>query len=211
MKIITVSSNTDNPGHLQLKRSLDHFGYDYHVIIHPFEFGRQMKVIYEWCKANWGWFLYTDAWDTFALGKMPQLPECQMLISTEKACYPHPEWAARYPANDSPWKYVNGGGFVTTCEYFVKIYEDGSHQTESNDQAWLAEQFLKRQDEIKLDYECRVFQTIAFEAEDDFEYLTNIAPKNKWEGMLFNKVTHSFPVFIHGNGHTDMKHIYRLL
>ncbi len=53
MKIITIASDANFPGHQQLIRSLQHFNYDYDVMITPFEFGRQMKTIYQWCKANW--------------------------------------------------------------------------------------------------------------------------------------------------------------
>ncbi len=209
MKIITIASDANFPGHQQLIRSLNHFNYDYDVMITPFEFGRQMKTIYQWCKANWGCFLYTDAYDTFALAGPDELqnlcvsriylPECQMMVSAEKACYPHPEMAARYPATKSDWKYVNGGGFISTCEYFCKLYEDGTHDTETNDQVWLAEQFLKRQDEIIIDNNCDIFQTIAFEGIADFSYQ---------EKRMINRKTGSKPIFIHGNGHTDMSLIY---
>lgn len=97
MKVITVVSDEHNPGCLQLKRSLKHFGYELDVLIHPFQFGGQMKHIYEWCKANWGTFLYTDGWDTFALSDPTevlrkyvkhQFEGCEMFLSAEKKLLP---------------------------------------------------------------------------------------------------------------------------
>jgi hypothetical protein len=46
-----------------------------------------------------------------------------------------------------------------------------------------------------------MFQSIAFESEGDFEIRY---------GRLYNKITHTFPMFIHGNGKTDMTKFYAL-
>jgi hypothetical protein len=224
MKAITVSSDRTNPGCKELQRSLKHFGYDFDHIDAPFEFGGQMKHVYEWCKANWGWFIYTDAWDTFALAEWDDklLPD-KMLISAEKNCYPHAEKASRYPECKTEWKYVNGGGFLTTCEYFVKIYEE-SHQPDSNDQDWLTEVFLAGK--ADLDTKCVVFQTIAFEGKEDFSRYVErtqyteagtpfdiIRHDGNWPDRLRmrNNFTNSLPIFIHGNAHTPLDKIYKLL
>jgi hypothetical protein len=53
---------------------------------------------------------------------------------------------------------------------------------------------------IGLDY-CNIFQSIAFEVEGDFEIRYN---------RLYNKITHTFPMFLHGNGKTDMSKYYPL-
>jgi hypothetical protein len=226
MKILTVASDSMHPGCMQLKRSLEYFGYQYHIIQKPFQFGRQMQHVYQWAKSNPGWFLYTDAYDTFALGGLnrvavefealtmgvvtevnPGLKPISMIISTEKACYPIASMASQYPECRTEWKYVNGGGFMADAAYFCEIFEDGTHHKETNDQVWLAEQYLKRQDRILLNTSCNIFQSIAFEGPDDFS--TEEVPQGY--SRLINKKTGTHPVFIHGNGHTDMSKIYKLL
>lgn len=212
MKVITVSSDRNNEGCKELQRSLKYFGYDFEHIDASFKFGGQMQHVYNWCKANWGWFIYTDAWDTFALAEWDDkfLPE-KMLISAEKNCYPHKEKASRYPGCETEWKYVNGGGFITTCEYFWKLYEE-SHKQDDNDQDWLTEVFLAGKSQ--LDTGCNVFQTIAFESDKDFSRRIEPTKHNgQWPDnvRLYNNFTKSMPLFIHGNAKTKMDKIYRLL
>lgn len=239
MKVITVISSKDNDGFRQLERSLKHFGYELEVLEHPFEFGGQMKHIYEWCKANWGTFLYTDGWDTFALAPIEELYRkwakmqdagCQMLLSAEKNCYPLRETADYYPKEKCRWRYVNGGGMIGTCEAFVKMYEDGTLDGthEKNDQQWLAEQYIRSKGEhpekfprkndvnIWLDTECQIFQTIAFENDYDFSRVIEQDDKYNVTGWtdrirVKNNETGSLPIFHHGNAHTRMAKIYQLL
>ncbi len=132
LSILTVCDDPNHAGIMQLKKSLTHHGYDLDVIIAPFTFGSQMNEVYHWCKNQPAdkRFLYTDAYDTFAMDGMDRLVKeiksfnCEMIMSCEKACYPHPERAGEYPANDSEWKYVNGGGFTTTAGFFIQKYDE---------------------------------------------------------------------------------------
>lgn len=208
-KVITTTSDLSKC--YQLKRSLIYHGYDFHFIAHSWEpsgFLGKIHETYKYLKALEGYthFLYTDAWDTFAMagpeelaGNMPD----GLLISAERACYPHPELASKYPDHASPWHFVNGGGWCGEIDAFLRLYEDCPPTTELNDQVWLTKQFLKLHTEgwISLDYECRIFQTLGFCPESDFSLGSN----------FINTITGSQPIFIHGNGHTPMDKIYNLL
>lgn len=220
MKVLTVSSDENNKGCLQLKRSLKRFGWQLDHIHASFEFGGQMKHVYEWCKKNWGFFLYTDAWDTFALSDeaevIEKLPPCKVFISAEKNCYPIWETRERYPKCRTEYQYVNGGGFIADCEYFAKMYEE-THKHDDNDQQWLAERYIERyaSGDVVLDTTCQIFQTIAFENTWDFRRVVVETEEytNGWKDRLrlLNNNTKSRPVFIHGNAHTPMEKIYKLL
>lgn len=205
LKVITTTSDLSKCK--QLKRSLDYFGWDYHFITHTWTgFLSKLHETYNYLKSLEGYthFLYTDAWDTFALGGPGELPEITgLLFSAERACYPHPEKEALYPKHESPWHFVNGGGFMGEISAFIDIYEQNGPATELNDQVWLTDRFLQHYESglIRLDYDCEVFQTLAFCPESDFLY----------SDQLVNTVTKSRPLFIHGNGHTSMGHIYALL
>lgn len=225
MKVITVISDTNNKGHSELTRSLKYHGYELDVMIHPFKFGGQMEHVYRWCKSNWGVFLYTDGWDTFALAPPSEVLQkfeamgCDLLLSAEKNCYPLRETASLYPKEVSEWRYVNGGGFIGKCETFVELYEDGTHEKvhEQNDQQWLAEEYCRRAADgrVKLDTQCQIFQTIAFENTWDFGRTVEEIETydNQWKDRLrlVNKHTGSKPVFIHGNAHTPMDKIWKML
>src|SRR5690349_21277015 len=194
-KVLTVVSDTNNDGHRQLIRSLQYFGYEYDIMIKPFQFGGQMKHVYEWCKSNWGWVLYTDGWDTFALSNkeeiLSKIPEgIKMVFSGEKNCYPLRETAKLYPSCDTEWQYVNGGNFLVQADFFCHMFEDGTHEKvhERNDQQWLAEQYIKRHKDgnVMLDSRCDIFQTIAFENTWDFGRIVQPATeyKNGWKDTL---------------------------
>jgi hypothetical protein len=200
MKLLIITTTSDRTKCYQLERSLKLHGYDYHIIEHTWDgFLGKLHYSYQFLKALRGYthFLYTDAWDTVAMRADVQVPD-GILISAERACYPYPEWAERYPASDSPWKYVNGGGWCGEIAAFLRMYESKPPTDEMNDQVWLTERFLAGWG--KLDYECMIFQTLGFCPVSDFIH-----------SPFTNTVTGSHPAFIHGNGHTPMTHIYSLL
>lgn len=202
IKIITSTDNREKC--FNLERSLNHFGHDYHIIVHHWDgFLSKLFETYKFLKSLDGYthFLYTDAWDTFCLKKDIEVPD-GLLISAERACYPHPEKSVLYPDNPSPWKYVNGGGWCGEIAAFIKMFEANKPSTELNDQVYLTDEFLKKRDWINLDYNCEIFQTIAFCPESDFEI----------EGeRVRNTVTNTYPAFFHGNGHTPMDWVYKVL
>jgi hypothetical protein len=100
-----------------------------------------------------------------------------------------------YPPTDTPWKYVNGGGWLVEIEYFKHLCQKENLNQNSHDQVWLMEAFLRNQDNIKLDNYCRIFQTIAFSNREEWD-----RAGDRWR----NIGTGTHPVFFHGNGHTDM-------
>jgi len=202
IKVVTTCDNPGHPGYLRLKASLDKHGYDHECIVHPFSFGHQLPVIRDWCKRYTGdatHILYTDAYDTIAFAGEDKIimPDCKMFISTEKNCYPHPERAKDYPESPTMWKYVNGGGWLVEIKYFIELCEKENLNDQSHDQVWLMEAFLNNQDNIMLDNNCEVFQTIAF------------SYPHEWDADLKNIATNTYPIFFHGNGHTDMSWLER--
>lgn len=208
LKLLTTSDNTEHPGWLKLKASLDKYGYDYEHILHPFSFGHQLPVILNWCNNHSGDYThicYVDCFDNIALGgpeevirKFKEI-DCKMLISGEKACYPHPERANDYPLSISPWRFVNGGGWMVEINYFKELCQKENLNQDSHDQLWLMEVFLKNQGFIQVDKFCQIFQTIAFSYKEEW---------TKGYGRFQNAGTKQFPVFFHGNGRTDMSWLY---
>jgi hypothetical protein len=71
-----------------------------------------------------------------------------------------------------------------------------------DDQLWLTNEFLKKKEDKVLDYNCDIFQSYSFIAEDDFAY------ENK---RLQNLKTKSEPVFIHSNGRTENGKVIELI
>lgn len=224
--VVTTCDNLSNERYLKLVSSLERFGYHYECVFHPFTFGTQLNVIRKWAESYTGdatHMLYTDAFDTVAFGGPEEvvnnfeqmiinhacenghfvvLPPLKMLISAEKNCYPHPERKGEYPETESAWKYVNGGGWIAEIEYFKYICSKENLNPGSHDQVWLMEAYLKNRDEIKLDTQCDIFQTIAFSHKEEW---------SEGDNRFYNLATGSCPVFFHGNGHTEMDWVYEIL
>lgn len=212
MRVKVLTTTSDRSKCEMLERSLQLFNYDYHIIEHPWEprgFLNKLIETYRYVKTirtEYTHFLYTDAWDTLAQDSLPSFeiegtdaPE--FLISAEMNCYPYPNLESQYPTNPSRWHFVNGGGWFCNIERFIEVFEANAPNDELNDQVWLTNMFLKYKNEpwMKLDYECKIFQTIGFVNPSMYEYR---------EGRYYNIETGTYPLFIHGNGHTPMDECY---
>jgi len=208
MKVVSVVDRTNHEGFEHLAKSLAFHKYEHIVLIAPFHFGGQMQHVYNWCKQQpkETRFIYSDGFDTVALWPsdvcelLLDFDEYDILFAAEKGCYPDVGLADKYPETPYEWRYVNGGNFATTCGYFAAMYEE-SHTNDINDQLWLSHCYLRIGK--RLDTACEIFQTIAFEGIEDFKYWSS--------GKLLNRKTKTHPIFIHGNGRTDMTKIYELM
>jgi hypothetical protein len=200
-KLITTASNyakTEN-----LRKSLLKYGWEYHIIIHEWKgFGGKILETYKYLKNNpdINYFFYSDSYDTLAFQTMEfalsqiEDKDC-ILMSAERACYPHPHKEPLYPKHESPWHFVNGGGWFCNSELFIKAVDDNPLSVDEVDQVWFTDLFLNNPNFVKLDYNCNVFQTIAFCPESDSEFIGQ---------NVRNTITNTYPTFIHGNGHTPL-------
>ena len=209
IKLITAVSNPNHEGLTKLKESLNRFEYDYEVLVNKdinWNWAG-LEDIYNWCKIQEGYthFLYTDGFDTFAFSSMSEIERKykntdKMLFSTEKQCFPRKDWTDIHPQSESEWKFLNHGQFISPIDTFLRLYE-GVFQLNMTCQEWAMDLYLNGSEDITLDLNCDIFQTIAFETEGDFEIR---------EGRIFNLKNKSTPVFAHGNGRTDMTWIYNI-
>jgi hypothetical protein len=131
-----------------------------------------------------------------------------IVLSAEKGCYPHPDKAPLYPEVESPFKYVNGGGWFCNAELFCRMVDENPLTPETVDQVWFTDLYLKHYESklVKLDTECKVFQTIAFCGDWELEEMEDNGHEYIW-----NFTQASEPTFIHGNGHTPMTRFYELI
>jgi hypothetical protein len=209
MKCKLITTGSDASKTKLLERSLIKHGWDYHFIIHTWKgFGDKILETYNYLKANPDitHFFYSDSYDTLVTGTMEEalsriVNKEIILMSAERACYPHPDKAKLYPDSSSPFKYVNGGGWFCSSAIFKKAVETNPLTIETNDQVWFTDLYLNHSEYTHLDYWCKVFQTIAFCPDDNFIITDKVE----------NTATKSFPIFIHGNGHTPLDKFYTLL
>jgi hypothetical protein len=193
------------PSSDQMVASFQKQGYEVAVLtgLHKGN-GQTMRELYECFKrAVTGHikFCYSDGADTYCQ-KPFDAPDDHILYSTEKACYPIGDLAQQYPKGvKSPWKFLNGGGVCGPLEIMMEFMEKYgliTHENDINGQLELHHAFLKaRKDKfpIKLDTDCRIFQSVAFANEGDFEVDCET-------GLILNKVTGITPAILHANGRT---------
>lgn len=209
---LTTGNNQNHPGWLQLKRSLEHFGWKYHFIEHQWRgLADRLTQLANYIRENnITYFVFGDAYDVFVLGPPEEFEKKnkffsapKLLYMSEKGCYPVWDYREKYPKVHSPWCYLNGGCFAGYSRIFLSLLENSPLDPNLNDQQWATENFLFRNNNrIELDYNCEVFQSIAFEHPDDFALR---------KGRLINLETISLPVILHGNGQTPMDKYYALL
>lgn len=193
----------DTPGTKRMAESVARQGYELAVIrtdTNPASILRELYECYKRAATGHDQLIYSDAADTY-FQKPVKIPDDHMLYSTEKQCFPFSDWATRYPEVKSRWKFLNGGGYCgpsqLVIEFFdrYKLHNIGS----ANPQAAQMEAYFQAVKDgfpIKLDTQCKVFQSVAFEFDDEFEI------KN---GLLRNKITKSVPSILHGNGLTPLE------
>jgi len=153
---------------------------------------------------------FCDSWDMLYFGSRKEFEDVvgaqPLLLHAEKACWPHPEKAARYASFSSPWKYVNGTGpaglgsaIAEAIEYGMAHFPitddsaDVHDLSKDNDQRFFTDLYLSGYG--ALDTQCRLSQSLVQAANGDF------AVK---DGRLMNKITGSQPLFVHANGASAM-------
>jgi len=162
--------------------------------------------------------IYSDGADTF-FQKAFTPPDDKIIYSAEKAIWPPiPRLINEYSNFYSdprwshfqlyPWRYLNGGNWCGPIELLIEWYEKYKLKDltgDINGQLEQSEAFIQASYDgfpIEFDYQCKYFQTTAFEHVGDFA-LSQEDPR-----MLVNTITGSTPCVLHGNGRTDMKPIY---
>jgi len=210
MKLITVVTDLNREGLTFLIDSSQKQGWDIEIIITEWRgFGTKLIETYNYLKRNRDVkeFIFVDAYDVITSGSPKELEEKivereKMLISVEKGCWPQSDLADQYPKVDTDWKYINSGSYFSPSKLFMDMIEANPPLYIDDDQLWLTNEFLHEQRNKVLDYKCEVFQSYSFIAEDDFGY------DNK---RVLNLKTLTTPIFLHGNGKTDMTKVIELL
>lgn len=161
--------------------------------------------------------LFVDGYDSYFIDSIKIIVEkfinlnCDILMSSEINCFPDKSLKDKYDKNSSPFKYVNSGGFIgytqplkQAISKLLDIQKNSTSEYKNNDQyLW---SIYCMDNNIKLDYDCNIFQCLHSTKPDYFEL----------EGARYkNKITNSFPSILHANGNSEdilhglVKNIYK--
>lgn len=180
--------------------------------------------------------LFTDGYDTIFIGDEKEILERyervtnfkKILISAEINCYPDLSLAEQYLYTESPFKYLNSGGFIGKAEQILKVLENIELKTRvelqtenqpfqwSNQYGWTLA-FLDMKADFILDTKCDLFQSFAVDTITSQQHMSLSNNKRKIKsfsinkmndilanfeirnGKVFNQMTLTFPVHLHFN------------
>lgn len=170
-------------------------------------------------------FFFADAYDVIVLGGMEEalskLPHDRITFSCEKACWPDASLERFYePVEQGKWNYLNSGCYFAPRELFLALFDYDMPAYATDDQLWATNQYLFNESSgIVLDRDCKVFQSYSFIEEGEFNHRhaiydeanNTIIKEGAGVKRLLNLKTDTEPVFIHGNGKTNMDKVIELL
>lgn len=136
--------------------------------------------------------LFLDAWDIRVIA--PVVPSAMPLFGTEKNCWPDAELRESYPPHPSPWRFINSGAYVAEASWLRAMLDPKEIAWVSDDQRFWTKQFLAAQSDMRLDCDCRLFQSCAFSLRGNW---------GDYGGKLVNLTTMSTPAVLHFNGRTE--------
>ena len=208
MKVIIISDNSNHPGQLKLVESLRRHGWEYVEILEPFRgLGYKISELAKYLRQSGDEeFILMDAFDTYCIAPPSEWKQYvfpfsdDIMISGEKQCFPHPEKAEFFLPGRSPWKFPNSGQIWGRSQPVLDLVDVFEWNDADNDQIWYTDRAAGRS--VSIDVQCVNFQSIAFEEDGDFSFVYD---------RLQNNVTGTMPLFIHGNGRTDMTKFYERL
>ena len=205
--VILISDNREHPGQVKLMESLTRHGWRYHCIVEPFRgLGWKISELYKYLKhSDIDEFIMLDAFDNYCIAWEGEwsMKTDRLIISAEKHCYPDPNKAHHF-TSESEWRYPNSGQIYGNAKYFCQLVEAYPFPDSDNDQIWYTDMAIAGR--VELDTECKAFQSVAFEHQDDFSIFEVLPGINGFTNLK----TGSTPIFLHGNGKTDMTKFYEI-
>jgi hypothetical protein len=202
LKVITVATQ-DNAGLQMLCKSLRRAEMDYVVLGLGEQWqGFGMKVIKarEYLRTLQGYthFIFVDAYDTVFLKPITNY-EGGIVFSTEKNCWP--DYNAPYPESTKVFRYLNSGCYIAPIDEYMALTDEFPINYADDDQRYFTNIYL-RSGKIKLDTDCKLFQSYAFTDHNDLTILPD---------KIINNHSQSEPAVIHFNGKCFEQKIYSMI
>ena len=179
--------------------------------------GHKINLLKKYLKTidNDSLILFTDSYDVIINTNIDEIIKkfinlnCKLLFSSEIFCWPDVNLKNKYSKNNNYFKYLNSGGFIGYAKNIKDIILSSNIKNYDDDQLFFTKKFLENDNlendnlendnlenndnNIKLDYNCEIFQTLSGLNINSFDININ-------KSRIFNSITSSNPCIIHGNG-----------
>lgn len=206
---IVVSFETDpaNAGLARLQKSLTKWGWPSVVCHGDYKwrgFGHKFKAVAAACRtaaeAGYSHAISIDARDSLCVGPVADFrpPPQPLTFSCERNCWPDVARADSHPPCSHPWRFTHSP-FVVDLSRCDLLAADNLRDHD-DDQRHATNLVLSGNPEIGLDQDCRYTQSVAFcclPCSDPLERFEIVGDR------IRNRLTGSWPLFLHFNGKTD--------
>lgn len=204
--VIAFTTHREYPGVLRLEESCRRWGWALDVVEHPWAgWGGRLKIVAArattW-QATHTHVLHVDAWDVVATGPPADLGPAlfahgkpPMLFATEMACWPPDVDASIYPPRTTPWWYAHSQWCWDLSQALPAGFLDLADS--EDDQRHFHHLIAQQTPGIVLDRSCRVFQSLAHGHPHEHFFARS---GNRWVNTMLG----TKPLFMHGNGQTEM-------
>jgi hypothetical protein len=144
--------------------------------------------------------LFVDAYDVINLAPRAELLEkfrsfdSPIVVGAEKSCWPNPADAPLFPHQEKPFRFLNAGCIIGYKSAISKCIAKFAISPMDSEQGAWTKAFLSGEDNIKIDYDGKLFFNLHGADLSDYE-VTGLE-RGRWT------LTHSreTPCIIHGNG-----------
>lgn len=149
--------------------------------------------------------MFTDSYDVIFLGAKENIIQnfktfnASIVFAAEVYCWPEKFLADSYPKTESPYKYLNSGGFIGYAKQLYNLLSENRLKNKDDDQQYFTRLFLdkdiREKYKIRLDHKATIFQC----ASGATDHLKLIETSDNYYA-LNNEITGSQPLVLHGNG-----------
>lgn len=208
--VVTFATDKAHPGLQRLSESCARWGWPLRIIESRWLGwgGRLRRVVFDaplLREAGYTHMVHVDAYDVVCVGPPVELDfalvayhQPAVLLAAEAVCWPPDEgMAASYEPRASHWWYAHSQ-FVLDLGQTVPANLIDVEDNE-DDQRHLHRVVLAKTPGVVIDRSCRVVQSIAH-CHPWQEFFMVLGGKHR----IVNRVIGSMPLFIHGNGQTEM-------
>lgn len=153
--------------------------------------------------------MFTDGYDVILLGAQEDIIKnfkalnASIVFSAEAFCWPDESIANEYPKTESPYKYLNSGGYIGYASKLYSLLDKHKIKNKDDDQLYFTNLFLSKDIQekykIRLDHKATIFQS-AYGATGELKL------QESSDGFynLVNEITNTTPLVLHGNGQSKL-------
>ena len=212
-KILCYTTDNNNINFINLQKTLNIINLPkYNIWTSDFYYKSLAVLNYLNQYDNDDIIMVCDAHDVFGINNINNELLCTSIMNNfnidsitfnaEKNCYPDNNLKNIYPNLNSKWNYLNAGLYVGKSANIKNMLISALPEIKNSmDQRIFTKYYLNNVFNIKLDFKCKVFQTLYMLDDNDLSINNNIITNNNFNTQ---------PLLLHGNGNSiyNLKKVY---